>query len=433
MRTITKTGLGLTLLGALALGISAEPPEGGDSASDTGAAQVLTIDAGSTWLASLDPVSSMNGYHTFGAIAGSFRSSDGTETALITEGRGQRPPSEKVHVESTDYDAEALEVSVVPQVAVEIPPDLAGPGRIALSGMLIRQDVEVDSNRQWFEVVPGAVTIDQLFEVIVRNPEAAEASEDGAHDSGTDSESPVGTVLLRSVGTGMFLLGLALIGFAIFGSPLLLVSIVAMTVPSLLIEKFYPKSERSSSQDSSVTGHQAVPGSHVVIEPDTKVKSPDRYHRIAHLSAWLDTGEQAQIELETEVTGNKDWVDPIDIGYVRVGPVFKTNRFAIEPELRVELPTQNAIGSDLGTIHVNGIICYPKVTTLEVLNPLDIEYEQGVHRFNESLAVTLAVPTHSSDEDDDPLPFKLLAITAAAGGLLFAFGVLRGVKRAIFG
>lgn len=437
MRQITRFALwlsGLSFVSLAVLGVVLDPKESEPSGA-VPEAEVLSVLAGAPWRVRTDSVSSVNGYHVPAAAAATFTDEAGAETELVLRGVDGRALSEKGEIRETEFDAGKLEQAIEPAFVVDVPSALAGKkGKVELTGVILIAEAKVDLLAREFGISPEVVPLEWSRAVSISAPDA---ELEGATDVPAERD-PVPyrrpLEVARNLFVGCFLFGLGLAIVNGIGTGLAIVGLLFICVPlSISMALLEYESSASKSDRSAQDRRSVAPGSTIRVSPSVSLSTVDSFQRIAHLSVWLQGADEQQIELEAKASNNKPWSDPIQVGYIRKGPFFKTNRFPVQPALMVTLPPKELLKAPVATLHVSGVLVYPDLGRLEILNPLDLDYELGELSFSVAIALRFESdePVGSATPENERRDL-LLSGSAGLGLLLLAFGVLRGLVRRAF-
>ena len=435
MHRTTKLGLGLFVISFLSVGILSGTIED-LVATEHGATETVTsLTPGDPWrVAITGPFSSYRGIHEIAAPKAEFLPAAGDPVELQVEAIDVRPLLAATMTESTDFDAKLLEEPVEPILLVQIPESLAGSrGEVQLSGTIVLSEIVVDRAQSSYTSQGNPVTFEEAVAVTV----ASAGTDTSPASVLPEPESPRLRLYRAFLGVASVLLMLSIVLMfgASIGVRLLVTSFMLIGIPSLILAFLpgkNPFTEKAEDPESEAV-QRVSPGSSFTVRPRVKISTVDQFHRVSYLSAWIKGIGAEQLEVMAEPTGNKIWRDEIQVGYARVGPVFKTNRFRIHPSLSVELPSAEQLSGDTATLVVYGVISYPDLGSLEILNPLDIEYEVSAQPFSETMELDFGTGSKASVKEENSALESTLLASMTIGVFLLLFGVLRGIKRAIFG
>ncbi len=452
MLKTTKTGLWVIATSFVALGVIGSQLEDYEKVAQEPPAEhgqgLVELAAGEVWrTVANEPIRSVNGYHQATALRARFLDEDGTGTALVAAGIDERPISRANEVSFIDFDPKLLEEAIEPAFTVKIPEGLAGhSGKIELAGELLIASAQVDTAENRFEVTTTSRSFESQQEVTIVGLDDPLEGVGPASDSASDEPvPPMWLVVGRNILVVTMFLGVALLLLGGVGAKVLLGSLAVIFLPIIIYTTFIEEESeastsppRSESEDARDAGHRVKrdlvrPGDVVELKPEVGVSAVDSFHRVAHISAWLKGVGGEQIELEAKPTGNKPWSNPIKVGYLRVGPLFKTSRFSVNPVLEVTLPPAERIDRDSGTLVVSGVLLYPDIGRLEILNPLDIEYEIGEKVFSLTRALSFSDQELEAEAREGPGFMTKLLFSISSFGLIFLAGAtILSIKRRAF-
>ncbi|MDF1839294.1 MAG: hypothetical protein P1V35_15605 [Planctomycetota bacterium] len=450
MKKITKRGWWIAGMCFLAAGFVSSVVEnakkgGSDSDSDS-TPHILHVDPGTSHrIRPALSVNSLNGYHEFAGLTAQFVDSNGIATEWPVGGVDQRRLPADLTMDTIEFDAKLLARTISPALEVQVPDSLAGQsGTLELRGSIIDAPIVMDMAKREFSIQADSKPFQQSYQIQVSAPTEPETSTQG------DTQEPKNLWIYERL-QGLLILGfmggILMVFQGALGGRFLFYCLVVMILPTVIYSVFFEKPSTKSSLSApaeTVSPETArkqsrhakwlSPGARLTIKPKLGVTAVDGFHRITHISAWLKGVEGDQIELTAKPNGNRSWSDPIKVGYVRVGPVFKTNRMGVDGSLEVQLPDLDRVGGKEGTLLISGVVIYPDLGKLEILNPLDIEYELGEKAFTYEQAVRFPdEATAEGDEEPKRLPEKILFGISGLGSMVLLCGLLLALKRKVFG